>query len=288
MVLTAGFKKVVVFLEMIKFEHSIFALPFAYLGMVLAAQGLPSLKIFLLATMAMVAGRTFGMSLNRLADREIDARNPRTQARALPQGLLSGSFVWAAITVSALVFFVSVLFLPHICLYLSPIPLFAMVLYPFLKRFTWWSHVFLGLILAMAPMGGWLAVRGSFALIPLLISAAVLFWVSGFDILYALADYRFDLKEKLHSLPARWGRRNAIFVSRVLHLLTLLCLAEVLVLNRSGVWAWTGFVMIAAIIIREHRILADHGLRKLETAFFTSNAWIGVIFFLGIFLDLMS
>ena len=279
-------KKVIVFLQMVKIEHSLFALPFAYLGMVLAGDGLPSWRIFLLATTAMVSGRTFGMTVNRLADKDIDGENPRTQDRALPQGLLSEPFVWTAILVSAVIFFASVFFLPHICLYLSPLPLFAMVLYPYLKRFTWGSHIFLGLILGMAPMGGWLAVRGSFALTPFLISAAVVCWVSGFDILYALQDYRFDLKSDLHSIPARWGRRNAIFISRTFHFFALIGFAAFLVWDRSGVWAWAGFVIVAAIIIREHRILAAEGLRKLETAFFTSNAWVGVIFFTGVLLDL--
>ncbi len=273
---------------MIKFEHSVFALPFAYLGMVLAAEGLPSLKVFLLATAAMVSARTFGMTVNRLVDRDIDAQNPRTQDRALPQGLLSNSFVWAAIFISALAFFVAVFFLPSICLYLSPIPLFSMTVYPFMKRFTWFSHIFLGVILGMAPVGGWLAVQGSFALTPFVIAASVTFWVSGFDILYALQDYRFDLKSELFSIPARWGRRNAILVSRALHFLTFLCFASVLVLAGSGIWAWAGLVLVTAIIIREHRILAVHGLRKLETAFFTSNAWIGAIFFVGLFMDLMG
>lgn len=281
-------KKLVIFLQMIKFEHSIFALPFAHLGMVLASNGLPSLKIFLLATVAMVSARTFGMTVNRLVDRDIDAQNPRTQDRALPQGLLSNAFVWAAIFISALVFFITVFFLPSICLYLSPIPLFSMAVYPFMKRFTWFSHIFLGVILGMAPVGGWLAVQGSFAITPFLIAASVTFWVSGFDILYALQDYRFDLKSELFSIPARWGRKNAIWMSRTLHFLTLVCFIGVLILSGSGIWAWAGLVLVTAIIIREHRILAVYGLRKLETAFFTSNAWIGVIFFLGVLIDLFS
>ena len=278
--------KLKLFLESIKFEHSLFALPFAYLGMILAAQGLPSLKSFLLITLAMVTARTFGMTVNRLVDREIDAQNPRTQDNALSQGWLTGRFFWGALITSFLAFIVIVQFLPRICFYLSPLAILAMVIYPYMKRFTWWSHLFLGGILAMAPVGSWLAIRGSLELPPFILAGGVMLWVAGFDIIYALQDYRFDLKQNLYSIPAKWGRANAIHISRFFHFVAVLFFSALLVGLSSGLWAWIGLVLAAALIIQEHRILVQYGLTKVNTAFFKANAWVSVVFFLGLSIDL--
>jgi len=270
---------------MIKFEHSIFALPFAYLGMILASQGLPPLNLFIAVTFAMISARTFGITMNRMIDLDIDRKNPRTRKRALPQGLLSPRWIRGVIVLSFIIFMASISRLPEICWLLSPLALFAMWVYPYLKKVTWWSHWFLGLILAMAPVGGWLAVQGTFHPIPILLAFGVACWVAGFDILYALQDYHFDRKEKLFSVPVRWGRRNAMKCSGWLHFMTVCAFASVLILSASGIWAWCGFMVIALMILREHRLLVDHGLRKIETAFFTANAWISVVFFAGILAD---
>jgi len=278
--------KLKIFLSAIRFEHSLFALPFAYLGMILAAQGLPSLKSFLLITFAMVTARTFGMTVNRLVDREIDAGNPRTQDNALSQGWLTGQFFWGALIASFLGFILIVQFLPRICFYLSPLAILAMVIYPYMKRFTWLSHLFLGGILAMAPVGSWLAIRGSLELPPFILAGGVLLWVAGFDIIYALQDYRFDLKQNLYSIPAKWGRANAIHISRFFHFVAVLFFSALLVGLSSGLWAWIGLVLAAALIIHEHRILVQYGLTKVNTAFFKANAWVSVVFFLGLSIDL--
>jgi 4-hydroxybenzoate polyprenyltransferase len=278
-------RKIQTFLGMIKFEHSVFALPFAYVGMMLASRALPSLKVFIAVTIAMVAARTFGMTVNRLIDKEIDGKNPRTKDRALPKGELSPKFVWSTIAASLLIFVISIYFLPVICWLLSPLALVAMWFYPYLKRFTWLSHLFLGLILAIAPVGGWLAVTGSFHWVPLVLAFGVACWVAGFDVLYALQDYHFDKEAKLFSIPVRWGKEKALKISRWLHFLTIFSFIAVLAFVQSDVWAWGGLVISSAIIIREHRILANCDLSKIEAAFFTSNAWVSVIFFVGIFLD---
>jgi len=277
--------KIKEFFEMIKFEHSIFALPFAYLGLILASNGLPTLPIFLAVTLVMVSARTFGMTLNRIIDREIDSRNPRTKSRALPAETLSLSFAWVVAGISLLVFMISVYPLPIICWYLSPLALIAMWVYPFLKRFTWLSHCFLGFILAMTPIGAWLAVKGTLGIIPVVLALGVALWVAGFDILYSLQDYHSDKEEKLLSFPVRWGRKRALQVSGWLHMGTLSAFAAVLLLSGAGLWAWVGFLIIGVMILREHRILIELGLEKLEDAFFTSNAWVSVVYFLGILLD---
>ncbi len=281
-------KKTKTFLQMIKFEHSIFALPFAYLGMILAKAGLPSLKTFVAITAAMVAARTFGMSINRLIDKNIDAKNPRTKGRALPQGELSSQFVVGIIILSLLFFIIAIYLLPPLCWLLSPIALVAMLVYPYLKRFTWMSHLFLGLILAMAPIGGWIAVTGSFNLVPLLLALGVALWVAGFDVIYAVQDYHFDKKNNLFSIPVKWGRARALKISRLFHVITIICFALVLILSPVRFWAWASFAVIAAIIIREHRVLVGGNLSQIQKAFFVSNAWVSMIFFLGILLDFLA
>jgi len=275
-------QRIKTYLEMIKIEHSVFALPFAYLGLLIASRGLPSWKVFLAITFAMVSARTFGMTVNRLVDRETDSKNVRTQTRALPQGLLSFRFIWISIIISTLVFIVCISFLPPICWLLSPLALMAMWVYPYLKRFTWGCHWFLGLILAMAPIGGWLAVRESYPYQARKVMQAI--WGLG-QMMFSKCIVIFDKKEKLYSVPVRWGIDHALRISQILHLITLLSFAFVLVSISSGIWGWAGFSVIGFIILQEHRLLKDHGLAKLETAFFKFNAWISMIFFGGIFLD---
>src|SRR5688500_15179162 len=205
-------------LEMIKIEHTLFALPFAFLGAVLAADGLPTLRQLLWITVAMVGARSTAMAFNRIADREYDALNPRTATRALPAGLLSVGFVWAFTVASAVLFFVATAMLNRLALILAPVALASIVLYSYSKRWTLLSHVVLGWCLAIAPTGAWIAVRGALdSPIPLLLSLVVLLWTAGFDVLYACQDFEFDRREGLHSIPASFGIARSLWISRALH-----------------------------------------------------------------------
>ena len=274
------------FLEMIKFEHSIFALPFAYLGLILAEGGWPRLHLFILVTLAMVSFRTLAMALNRIFDLQIDAQNPRTQSRALPAGKLKTSFVWTAAAISFLIFEASAYFLGPLCFFLTPIPVFLAALYPFLKRFTWFSHFVLGIILGIAPYGAWLASRGEFSWIPGLLTIGVTAWVAGFDIIYALQDLDFDKKNGLYSIPSRFGSGAALNLTRILHLITLAAWFAAGKLYGLG-WIYaTGLLAAALFLIREHVLVEKHGLKKLEEAFFTMNAVISVTVFAAAALDL--
>src|SRR5436853_3197683 len=203
---------------MIKIEHTLFALPFAFLGAVLAADGVPTLRQFLWITLAMVGARSCAMAFNRIADREIDARNPRTQSRAIPAGALSVKFVWAFTIISAALFFTAAAMLNRLTLILAPVALFSILLYSYTKRWTFASHLVLGWCLAIAPTGAWVAVRGAIdSPVPLLLSLVVLLWTAGFDVLYACQDYDFDLREGLYSIPARVGIARSLWISRALH-----------------------------------------------------------------------
>ncbi|HRK62050.1 MAG TPA: UbiA-like polyprenyltransferase [Candidatus Omnitrophota bacterium] len=279
-------KKIRIFLEMIKFEHSIFALPFAYLGMVLAAGGWPGWVKFLLITLAMVSFRTMAMAANRLLDQSVDAINPRTSKRALPAGLLNPSFVWASAGVSWVVFSVSCWLLSPLCLALSFFPLVLAWVYPFLKRVSLLCHFVLGLVLGIAPYGAWIAAGGDFSWIPGFLMLGVLFWVAGFDIIYALLDFDFDREKGLHSVPARLGKEKARVLSRWLHFLTLVCWVLAGMAADLGWIYFGGLALAAGLLIREH-ILAkkDSDPLKLNEAFFNLNAWISMIIFVAAALD---
>src|SRR5438067_6930968 len=205
-------------LEMIKVEHTLFALPFAFLGAVLAARGIPSLWQTIWIVIAMVCARSTAMAFNRIADRDYDARNPRTKLRAIPAGALSVAFVWGFTLISAAIFFLAAAMLNRLTLLLSPIALASVVLYSYTKRWTLLSHLILGWCLAIAPTGAWIAVRSTIdSPIPLLLSLVVMLWTAGFDVLYACQDYDFDAREGLYSIPARFGISGALWISRVLH-----------------------------------------------------------------------
>lgn len=278
--------KLFVFLEAIKFEHSLFALPFAYLGLFIGEQGLPRLDRFLGVTLAMVSFRTMAMGLNRLIDQPIDALNPRTANRALPRGMLQRSYVWAWTIVSFLLFEISACFLGRLCFYLSPLPVFLAVLYPYTKRFTWFSHFILGSVLALAPYGAWLASRGTFSWVPGLWSLGVLFWVAGFDIIYALQDEAFDRRHGLYAFPARFGREASLWMTAGLHTAAVLAWLEA---GRLGDLGWVYFGGMLAVIfflVREHRLVRSFGLEKIEEAFFKMNAVVSLWVFAAVFLDL--
>lgn len=275
-----------VFLEMIKFEHSIFALPFAYAGLFLGESGWPRWRLFLLVSVAMVSCRTMGMALNRLIDLKIDALNPRTQSRALPAGMLKKNFVWLATFISFVIFEWSAYQLGPLCFKLSAVPVLLSVLYPFLKRFTWLSHMVLGIILAIAPYGAWLASTSQFSWAPGFISLGVMAWVTGFDVIYALQDVAFDRKQGLYSFPARFSPEAGLKVTRLLHALTIFFWFAAGWTAGLG-WIYIlGLIAAALFLIREHWLIRAFGLQKVSEAFFTMNAVISVIFLISVVLDL--
>ena len=265
-------------LEMIKIEHTLFALPFAFLGAVLAANGLPTLRQIIWIVVAMVGARSAAMAFNRIADRSYDAKNPRTASRALPTGLLSVGFVWLFTIVSAAVFLFAAAMLNRLTLILAPVALGSVLLYSFTKRWTLLSHIVLGWCLAIAPTAAWIAVRGQIgSAIPLVLSAVVLLWTAGFDVLYACQDVDFDLREGLHSIPATVGISNALWIARLLHAASFLALVSLYFLTNLGYVALFGVVTTGLLLVYQHRLVKANDLSKLNAAFFTTNAFVSVI-----------
>ena len=263
---------------MIKIEHTLFALPFAFLGAVLAANGLPTLRQILWIVVAMVGARSAAMAFNRIADRNFDARNPRTATRALPAGMLSVGFVWAFTLVSAAVFLLAAAMLNRLTLLLAPVALASVLLYSLTKRWTQFSHIVLGWCLSIAPTGAWIAVRGEIgSAIPLLLSLVVLLWTAGFDVLYACQDYDFDRREGLRSIPARVGIARALWISRTLHAGAFLALIWLYVLTGLGPLAFAGVIATGALLVYQHRLVRADDLGRLNAAFFTTNAFVSVI-----------
>ena len=274
-------------LEMIKWEHSIFALPFALCGALLAAHGLPGGQQLFWIVVAMVAARSAAMAFNRLADASIDAANPRTQTRALPAGTLSPAFVSTFVVVSCAVFVLAAARLNHLALALSPVALAVILLYSYTKRFTRWSHLALGFALGIAPSAAWIAVRGSFDPRILLLTAAVTFWVAGFDVLYACQDYEFDEQAGLHSIPRYFGIARALWIARFFHLLMLILLMGLVAVFGLGKLAVAGVIVVAILLAYEHSLVSPTNLSKLNAAFFTMNGVISVVFFAFVAGDLL-
>lgn len=273
-------KNIRVTLEMIKIEHTLFALPFAFLGAVLAANGLPTPKQILWITLAMVGARSTAMAFNRIADRKYDTLNPRTASRALPAGLLSVGFVWAFTALSAILFFLAAAMLNRLTLILAPVALASVLLYSFSKRWTLLSHLLLGWCLAIAPTGAWIAVRGALdSPVPLLLSLVVLLWTAGFDVLYACQDYDFDLNAGLHSIPRRFGIAGALWIARVFHAGAFAALLALYWTTHLGVFALIGVIITAVLLIYQHRLVRADDLTKLNAAFFTTNAFVSLILF---------
>ena len=280
------FHKIKLFFELIKFEHTVFALPFAYLGMLLAGHSWPGFILFFLITVAMVSARTAGMTLNRVIDLNIDRDNPRTKTRPILTGHFSLRSAWIAAAVSSLIFIISAFLLNPLCFKLSFITIFLLSSYHYVKRFSFLCHFALGLVLAIAPMGGWIAVTGRFSWAPVPLSLAVLFWVAGFDIIYSLQDRDFDKSYGLHSIPVKFGQAGALRLSAYCHAATAVFL---------GLFGWAGhlgFVYAAGVVVcaillwLEHRLLADSNLDKINTAFFTINGWVGILLLVFTFLDI--
>jgi 4-hydroxybenzoate polyprenyltransferase len=278
--LTATAKNVRTTLEMIKIEHTLFALPFAFLGAVLAAGGLPTVQQFIWITLAMVGARSCAMAFNRIADREIDARNPRTQMRALPAGTLSVGFVWAFTIVSAAIFFIAAAMLNRLTLALAPVALGSILLYSYTKRWTMLSHLVLGWCLAIAPAGAWIAVRGALdSPVPFLLSLVVMLWTAGFDVLYACQDYDFDRQAGLHSIPRRLGIARALWISRLFHAQAFATLVALYLVTHLGMLALVGVVLTGALLVYQHTLVRATDLTRLNAAFFTTNAFVSVILF---------
>jgi 4-hydroxybenzoate polyprenyltransferase len=267
------------FASLVKIEHTVFALPFAYVGAFLAVDGVPSGWDLFWITVAMAGARSLAMALNRLIDAELDARNPRTAGRELPAGLLSGRQVILFALASLGVFLVAVWQLDPLVRYLWPIPVAGFLIYPYLKRWTWLSHLWLGAVDGLAPVGGWAAVTGELPLEAWLLGAAVACWVAGFDLFYSLLDLEVDRREGLHSWATRFGVDGAFWGARRLHAATVLLLVAAGGLLDAGFFYWVGVVTIAALLAYEHSLIRPRDLRRLNAAFFTVNGIISVTFF---------
>ncbi|MGH9581156.1 MAG: UbiA-like polyprenyltransferase [Terriglobales bacterium] len=274
-------------LEMIKWEHSIFALPFALCGAMLAAGGWPTARQLGWIVVAMVAARSAAMAFNRLADADLDAANPRTRTRALPAGQLSRPFVAAFVVLSSALLLLAAAQLNRLALYLAPVVLAVVLLYSYTKRFTAWSHLVLGFALGMAPAGAWIAVRGSLDPRILLLTAAVTLWVAGFDILYSCQDCDFDRRAGLFSIPRAFGIRRALGMARALHVLMLFVLAAFVQVFGLGPVAAAGVGVVALLLLYEHSLVSSSDLSRLNAAFFTMNGVISVIFFVFLAADLL-
>jgi 4-hydroxybenzoate polyprenyltransferase len=281
-----GIRALRVLLDNIRFEHTIFALPFAYLGMVLAADGRPTFHQFVWITLAMASARTLAMSLNRLIDRELDARNPRTMNRPLPRGLISPRAVAAISFAAFVVFEFSALQLNALCLVLSLPALAFLVGYHYAKRFTWLTHWILGFTDGIAAAGGWVAVRASLDPLALLLWFVVVVWMAGFDLIYACQDVAIDRREGLYSVPSRFGIPTALTLARINHAFTVIALAAVGVVAQLGPIFWIGWVLVAALLAYENVIVKPNDLSRLNLAFFNVNGYISVIVFVSALLGL--
>ncbi len=273
-------------LEMIKFEHTVFALPFALIATLMAADGLPAWDRLLWIVLAMFGARSAAMTFNRIVDLEFDAANPRTRIRALPAGKLTMSFAVSFTVAMSALFIVSAGMLNRLCLYLSVPVLGILFGYSYTKRFTSLSHLALGFAIGLAPLGAWVAIRGEIGLTPMLLTGAVMFWIGGFDIIYACQDTAFDRKAKLFSMPSRWGAATALKVSSAFHVGTVLLLAGVARLGGLGIVAYLGIASFAAILYWEHRIVRPDDLSRANVAF-NLNGYVGLLLLAAIATDIL-
>jgi 4-hydroxybenzoate polyprenyltransferase len=272
--------------EMIKFEHTVFALPFALSGLILAAPGLPPASVFFWTVLAFAGARAAAMTLNRLIDARIDALNPRTAERAIPAGRISANTAVLATVVAFSLMIIAACQLPRLCLYLSPIAVIWLSIYSFTKRFTWLCHVVLGIALGGAALGGWVAAGGLLDQpAPWFLAFAVATWVAGFDIIYALQDVDFDRGQKLHSIPARFGVAKGLIISTVLHLFTVAGLTAVGLTLGLGLCYWCGVLLVASMLTYEHSLIKPTDLSKINAAFFTVNGVVSILTFFVFLLD---
>ncbi len=272
-------KNTAVTLEMIKWEHSVFALPFALTGAMLAANGWPSAAKLVLIAVCMVAARSAAMAFNRLVDAKLDAANPRTAMRALPAGLLSTSFVLGFVIAASAVFVIAAALLNRLTLALAPVALVVVLGYSFMKRVTRWSHLVLGLALGIAPAAAWIAVRGTLDVRVLVLTAVVMLWVGGFDVLYACQDFEHDRQVGLHSLPAAFGLEGAFRIARAMHVVMLALALWLDRLFALGPLAYAGTAVVALLLLYEHSLVSPRDLRRMNAAFFLLNGIISLVFF---------
>lgn len=272
--------KLKVTLSMIKFEHTLFALPFAFLGAVLAANGLPTVWQILWITVAMFGARSAAMTFNRLIDRQFDAANPRTANRELPSGKLSVPFAWAFFFVSVALFEFAAYSLNWLTFALSPVALLSILGYSYAKRFTAFAHLILGWSLAISPTAAWIAVRGAIdSEVPLLLSLLVMMWTAGFDVLYACQDYEYDKKAGLRSIPARFGIKNSLNIARIFHFQAFVVLILLYLITGLGWLALVGVLAVGALMVYQHTLVKPNDLSRMNAAFFTTNAFVSVILF---------
>jgi 4-hydroxybenzoate polyprenyltransferase len=273
------------FASLIKIEHTVFALPFAYVGALLAVDAVPSAHDLLWITLAMVGARSLAMGLNRLIDAQIDAGNPRTSSRELPSGLLAAWHVVLFCAFALAVFLASVYQLNHVVRWLWPIPVAAFVIYPYLKRWTWLCHVWLGAVDGLAPVGAWVAITGQLPWEAWALGGAVAFWVGGFDLFYALFDREVDLQQGLHSAATRFGVHGVFWGARFAHVSTVVLLAAAGWGLALGLAYWLGVAAVAALLLWEHSLVRPGDLRRLDAAFFTVNGVISIVFFVFVLLE---
>ncbi|NUU63288.1 UbiA-like polyprenyltransferase [Paenibacillus agri] len=285
------FKKIGIFLQMIKFEHTVFALPFAFMGALLGSVvmfgTLPSWAQIGWVVVAMFGARSAAMGLNRLIDRVSDAKNPRTAGRAIPAGLLKVGEVVIFIAVSFFLLFWAAYKLNPLSMKLLPIAVFLLVFYSFTKRFTWACHLILGLTVALAPLGGWVAVTGTVDITAMVFYFTIVFWLAGFDVIYACQDVEFDKKEGLHSIPVRFGVAKALVIARVFHILTSVGFISLLFMTNLSWWYAAGMIIAYIILFYEHYIVTPNDLSRLQTAFFTMNGVLSIVVFSFTLIDLV-
>ncbi len=269
------------YLSLVKFSHTIFAMPFALVGLFLAFRTNSSSfswQLFILVILCMVFARTAAMSFNRLVDRYIDIKNPRTAQREIPKGIISAKSAILFTIINSILFIVTTYFINSLVFYLSPIALAVVLLYSFTKRWTILCHLVLGLGLSLAPIGAYLAVTGKFDIIPILYSLIVLFWVGGFDIIYSLQDEEFDKQESLKSIPAALGKKYALWVARVFHIISALIVIYVGYKIQASNWYWTGAIIFIALLVYQHSIVSPKDIRRVNIAFMTTNGIASIIF----------
>jgi 4-hydroxybenzoate polyprenyltransferase len=279
--------RAVLYLRMIKISHSVFALPFAFTGAVLAAYGIPSFYQILWIVVAMVGARSGAMGLNRIIDRNIDRANPRTKNREIPSGKIKAfdAALFTVISFALMVF--SAYQLNILCFWLSPLALAILILYSYTKRFTWLSHFFLGLAISGAPLGAWIAVRGSIDWEILPLCLGVIFWLAGFDILYALQDIDFDKRHGLHSIPKRFGINKSLLLARIFHSITVFMLILTGMFFGLGIAFWIGIILVVGMLVYEHSLVKPDDLSKLDMAFFNMNGYISITVFVFTLLSMV-
>lgn len=270
---------------MIKFEHSIFALPFAFTSAIIAVKGLPSMSQIFLIILAMVSARTAAMGMNRIIDREIDSLNPRTKNREIPAGVIAVRDAVIFTTTSVIILIFSAYLLNPLCFKLSPIAILIFIIYSYTKRFTWISHAVLGIAISLAPLGSWIAITGSIDTRILLLVIGIIFWLTGFDILYALQDIEFDTSHGLYSIPQRFGAKRAIIIARICHFITWGLLNGTGLIFNLGLYYFIGMSIVTALLIYEHNLVKYNDFSRLNMAFFNMNGYISVVVFLFTLLD---